>query len=343
MLLRPFRTRWSLVGLLALALLSLPSVLPADDRLVFTVEAADEATALAAGLEQALVRVAGLRSPEVRELAQRLLLERDADGRIPALREGVPQEEGRFRLEFDRQPLRVALRDAGVPVVLGARPALLVWAVHEDAGQRQLLGSGVDRSGVLAALERLAEERGQPLMLPLADLEDRRAVHAGDVVGGVTDPLAVAGRRYGADGLVALYVRTTAEGAVARAVLAHDGREHRSEARGESTDEAARLALDRGLDRLLQRLARVPDEPEWVALGFTGVRGFAAFRELQAELTRLDAIDAARLESLRGDAVTVEVQAAVDPEALVELLRAAGYARGEAPFDDSDVEAWLRR
>ena len=338
-----FRIRWSLAGLLALALLSLPSVLPADDRLVLTVEAADEATALAGGLEQALVRVAGLRSPEVRELAQRLLLERDADGRIPALREGVPLEEGRFRLQFDRQSLRVALRDAGVPMVLGARPALLVWAVHEDAGQRQLLGSGLDGPGVLAALQALGDERGQPLVLPLADLEDRRAVHPADVVGGVTDPLAAAGRRYGADGLVALHVRSTAEDVVARAVLAHDGREYRSEARGATAGEAARAAVDRGLDLLLQRLVRVPDEPEWVALGFTGVRGFAAFRELQAELTRLDAIDAARLESLRGDAVTVEVQAAVDPEALVELLQAAGYARGEAPFDDSDVEAWLRR
>ncbi|WP_018864833.1 DUF2066 domain-containing protein [Thioalkalivibrio sp. ARh3] len=342
-MLRLLRSSRALAVSLLLYLLLAPSPLLADDAVVVNVHAEDETAALAQGLEQALVRVAGQRSSELRELAQVLLLELDDEGLIDALRRRQEVDDGEFRLEFDRDRLRSALRAADVPVVLGARPQLLVWAVYEEGGRRNLLGSTQDAAGVLAGIDALGRDRGMPFVLPLGDLEDRRAAQAGDVVGGVTEPLQEAAGRYGPTGIVALHVRLVGGGAEARAITVHGGREYRSEARGESPAAAARAAVEDGLDQVVAPLARVAAEPEWVKLGFVGVEGFAAFESLRRELAQIEAIESARLDSLGGNAVTLEVRTGLESEDLVDLLHASGYRAAEDPHGDSEAKAWLRR
>lgn len=342
-MLRLFRPSRALAACLLLSLLFGASPLLADEAVVVSVHAEDETTALARGLEQALVRVAGQRSPELRELTQALLLELDEEGRIEALRRRQEVDDGEYRLEFDRDRLRSALRAADVPAVLGARPQLLVWAVYEADGRRHLLGSTQDQAGVLAGVDALGRDRGMPFVLPLGDLEDRRAAQAGDVIGGVTEPLQEAARRYGPTGIVALHVRSAGNGAEARAITVHGGREYRSEGRGESPAAAARAAVEDGLDQVVAPLARVAAEPEWVKLGFVGVEGFPAFEALRRELAQIEAIESARLDSLGGNAVTLEVRSGLSPEDLVDLLHASGYRAAEDPRGDSEAKAWLRR
>ncbi|WP_373024521.1 DUF2066 domain-containing protein [Thioalkalivibrio sp.] len=329
-----------LLGLLFL-LLAPPGA--ADGPLVLTVSAADEAQALEQGLEQALVRLAGLRSEAVLDLVGEMLEERDDEGWIAALERRQRVEDDAYRLEFDRFRLRTALRDAGVPAVLGERPGLLVWAVHDEGGQRELLGDAVDGPGVLAALGELAEARDMPLLFPLGDLQDRRAAQPSDIVGGVTEPLVEAARRYEADGVLVLHVRETASGAEARAIAVHDGREYRSSASGKDPAAAAREAVAHGLDQVAERLARVTDASEWLRLGFAGVQGYAAFERLRAELTRLQAVEAARLDSLAGDSVVLQVRSGLDRDDLAELLRGSGFARAEAPDEGASADVWLGR
>lgn len=316
----------------------------ASGPLVVTVTAEDERQALEQGLEQALVRLAGLRSGPVLDLAETLLAGRDDEGWIAALERRQQVDEGRYRLAFDRFRLRTALRDAGVPALLGQRPALLVWAVHDADGQRDLLGDALDGPGILSALGELAEARDMPLLFPLGDLQDRRAAQPSDIVGGVTEPLVEAARRYEADGVLLLHVRETAGGAEARVVAVHDGREYRSSARGDSPAAAAREAVARGLDRVAESLARVAAEPEWLRLGFAGVRGYAAFERLRAELTQLQAVEAARLDSLAGERVVLQVRTGLERDDLVALLRGSGFARIEAPEEAAaEADAWLDR
>ncbi|WP_026338823.1 DUF2066 domain-containing protein [Thioalkalivibrio sp. AKL7] len=337
------RTHSRLAMLLGLFLLVLAPAAAADGPVVVTVAAEDESTALEQGLEQALVRLAGLRSEPGLELVEALLDARDDAGWIAALERRQQVEDDSYRLEFDRFRLRTALRDAGVPSVLGERPGLLVWAVHERGGQRDLLGDAVDGPGILSALGDLAAARDMPLLFPLGDLQDRRAAQPSDIVGGVTEPLVEAARRYDADGVVLLHVRETTSGAEARAIAVHDGREYRSAASGEDPGSAAHDAVARGLDQVAERLARVAAEPEWLRLGFAGVQGYGAFERLRAELTRLQAVETARLDSLAGDSVVLQVRTGLEQDDLIDLLRGSGFARAETPEDAAGADAWLDR
>ena len=341
---RHIRTESRLAAFLACLLLILAPLAYADDGpLVVTVVAEDATEALGHGLERALVRLAGLRSEPVRALADELLAARDEAGWIAALTRRQQLDEGHYRLEFDRLRLRRTLRDAEVPMVLGERPALLVWAVYEQGGRRELLGDAVAGPGILDALQALAAAREMPLLFPLGDLQDRRAAQPSDIVGGVTEPLLAAGERYDSEGVVLLHVRATATGAEARAIAAYDDREYRSSATAATPAEAAREAVARALDQVAANLARVAAAPEWVRLGFVGVTDYAALERLRAGLTRLQAVEAARLYSLAADHVVLQVRTGLELADLTGILGGSGFVRAEPPNAGagSEADTWL--
>lgn len=341
-----FRTQSRWAAFLGCLLLILAPLAHAEDGpLVVTVVAEDETEALGRGLERALVRLAGLRSEPVRALADELLATRDEAGWTAALTRRQQLDDGRYRLEFDRLRLRRTLRDAEVPMVLGERPALLVWAVYEQGGRRELLGDTVDGPGILDALQALAAARQMPLLFPLGDLQDRRAARPSDIIGGTTEPLVVAGQRYGSEGVVLLHVRANATGAEARAIAAYDDREYRSSASAATPAEAARETVARVLDQLAADLARVAAAPEWVRLGFVGVADYAALERLRAGLTRLQAVEAARLYALAADHVVLQVRTGLEPADLTGILGGSGFVRADPPNASagSEADAWMRQ
>ncbi|MGM0552840.1 MAG: DUF2066 domain-containing protein [Pseudomonadota bacterium] len=330
----------ALPGLVLLLALTASGAVQAT--VMVSVSAEDETTALADGLEDALVQVAGWRSFELRQVAQAMLLRLDEDGDLPALRRRQFEGESEYRLEFHRDHLHDALRAAGVPMVLSARPGLLVWAVHEADGQRQLLGTGLDGPGVLRALDELAEQRAMPLILPLGDLEDRRRVRVADIVGGVSEGLAEAGRRYDPEGLVLLRVRETAGGAEAHALVVYRGDEFRTSARGDQAAQVARAAVAEGLDRLGRSLARVVAEADWVRLGFVPVPDYVAFERLRESLARLDAIEGVRPDTVAGEVVTLQLRTGLAADALADLLEDAAFSRTDPPNPAIPAEGWLQ-
>ncbi|WP_019021316.1 DUF2066 domain-containing protein [Thioalkalivibrio sp. ALE23] len=315
--------------------------------LVVQSDAEEREAALAEGLHAALVRVAGLDSDAVRALADELRETPDDDELPAALERQQARDAGGYRLEFDRTALRRSLRDAAVPMIVGSRPSLLVWAVEEADGRRDLLGTASvgEDSGVLAALETLAGERDMPLLLPLGDLQDRREARISDIVGRVTEPLFEAARRYGPDGLILLHLRPAEGETRARALLVHRDREYRAEATAADAPAAARRATAAALDRMGADLARVPDEPEWITVGFTGVAGFDGFRQLRARLGGMEAIERVQLDSLGGAALTLRLRTGLDAEALGEVLQDAGFtAAGEEEREEAgrpDAALWL--
>lgn len=103
---------------------------------------------------------------------------------------------------FDGESLQRKLVELGLPIWGGERPqVLLVLAVDRGAGRRFVL-SAEDEVADPAADElrremlRLADLRGLPVVLPLMDAEDRRALSFTEVWGGFDEALRQAGRRY---------------------------------------------------------------------------------------------------------------------------------------------------
>lgn len=104
-------------------------------------------------------------------------------------------------VDFDPQSTDQALRDAGLSVWGNNRPSVLVWWLAQDSnGEVQLTGESQTGS---EALQQAAQNRGLPLRLPLADLEEQIGVDK-PAIAGETDSLATLSERYDADARLAV-------------------------------------------------------------------------------------------------------------------------------------------
>ncbi|MFO8005731.1 DUF2066 domain-containing protein [Thioalkalivibrio sp.] len=327
----------AIAGLLFL----LSPLAPASAALIEWMGAAEnEEEALASGLEEVLVRLAGLHSPEVDALVPDLL---EADER-PWLRSREQRGEGRFLLVFDRARLRAALQEAEVPVWVGSRPALVVWAVLERGERRLLLGSGMDEDSVLAELREWSARRELPLLIPLGDLEDRRQVHSADVIGGAVEALLEPSRRYDADGLLLVHVFKRGEHQRARVWVIYRNHQLQAEASAATTVMAVREAVTEAMDALGARTARVLAEQESALVGFSGVDDMTDLRSLRARLVAMEAVQGTQLNRLLPGVAVLELRTGLDTAALAEVLAAEGFQAAAAPRDvGMDADLWFLR
>lgn len=302
------------------------------------VDAPGEEAAVAAGLDEALLRIAGFRSPALSDLAAAMLADADRGWLHSRERRGAE----RFLLAFDRARLRSALQQAAVPVWAGSQPALLAWVVLEREDRRLLLGLGMDEESVVASLRDWAAGRDLPLLIPLADLEDRRQIHTADIVGGVTEALVAPSRRYDPDGLLLLHLSHRGDRVRARAWLSHRGYEVQADTTAPSAAGAAREAAAQAMDRLGVRVARVLVADESALVGFGGVAGVAELQLLRARLDALEAVESVQIRRLLPDGAVLALSSGLDRRALAEVLAGEGFAAADAPRDGADVDLWFR-
>jgi len=116
---------------------------------------------------------------------------------------------------FEPQVLSL-LDSAGIPLWPRNRPYTLVWLVVQDElGERQLVGSSArDNLDILALLENDAQRRGLPVLLPILDFEDRRAVSANDVWDMDAQRLLAASARYQSESVLVVRLFRTLAGDV---------------------------------------------------------------------------------------------------------------------------------
>jgi hypothetical protein len=115
------------------------------------------------------------------------------------------------------EPEVLALLDsAGIPLWPRNRPYTLVWLVIQDElGGRQLVGSSSrDNLDILSMLEIGAQRRGLPVLLPILDFEDLRAVSTNDVWNMDTERLLAASARYQSESVLVIRLFRTLAGDV---------------------------------------------------------------------------------------------------------------------------------
>jgi len=108
------------------------------------------------------------------------------------------------------------LDSAGVPLWPGNRPYTLIWMVIQDElGERQLVGANNDDfRDVMGIVDQLAAARGLPILLPILDLEDRRAVSVGDVWDMHADTLLEATSRYQSESVLVMRIFRSLNGEI---------------------------------------------------------------------------------------------------------------------------------
>jgi hypothetical protein len=114
--------------------------------------------------------------------------------------EAVPAQSGATLLavRFDRDRVDEALARANVGVWGEDRPELVVWLAVMDGGTPRFIGAE-DGGALTAALQKAAERRRLPVILPLLDLTDQANLNPADLAAGNSPRIRGAAWRYETD------------------------------------------------------------------------------------------------------------------------------------------------
>lgn len=248
--------------------------------------------------------------------------------------------------QFDSVAVRRGLEAAGLPVWGDDRPLTAIWLAYDrpTTGERDVLsatGSSGTAARVREELQRSAELRGVPIVLPLRDPPEAAAVTYADLLAGVTGPVVAASGRYRADAVL-----------VGRAVAGSPGDmevqwtllagEERLEWRGPVSDGPAGLA-----ERLSRRFAASPPAQggRLQRLAVSGVQTMQEFGVVLTRLRSLDVVESLDVEQLSGDRVVLVLRLRGDPEQLsraLELTRLLKADAGQGGIPAADAALYYR-
>lgn len=121
-----------------------------------------------------------------------------------------------LHVTFFQAGIQQLLNDAGIAVWPPNRPDTLLWiAVQDEIGGRFQATAQPEQGGdVVAAVEKAAAARGVPVLLPLQDFADRRAMPLEQLWSLDVNALRIASSRYQSESILALRVFRSLSGDV---------------------------------------------------------------------------------------------------------------------------------
>jgi hypothetical protein len=184
-------------------------------------DARERARAFATAMREVLVRLTGrddvLDLPELQPAlnAPQPYVETWVYQSLPSTEAGKA-EQLVVRVSFYRAEVQRLLDGARVPIWPASRPETLLWVVIQDTeGQRYLADDNTSEGAmILDQLHAAAKRRAMPLLNPLLDFDDRRALRADQVWDFDQAAILGASSRYKYESVLALRVLLTPSGAV---------------------------------------------------------------------------------------------------------------------------------
>ncbi|MFZ6048672.1 DUF2066 domain-containing protein [Pseudomonas sp. CR3202] len=236
-------------------------------------------------------------------------------------------------VDFDPITTERALRQAGVPLWSANRPVILAWWLNRSAEGASLVGDGQEAGALLG---QAAQNRGLPLRLPLADLNEQLLATPEQLTSATPGALTQASERYGADVLLAVDA-SESDGKWQAQWRLWMG-DNREQGTLEAADSAALAdaVMASVSQRLASRFAVAPGTGQALALEVQG-----ADLARYAELSRLLEPFGARLVKVEGDRLEYSVNAS--PEQLRAQLALVGLQESPpeapAPAPGADPQA----
>ncbi len=294
------------------------------DLLAATVPVVDQSDAerergFRAGLGQVAVKLTGQRAvlddPGVAQLVATApqLVERYDYVQAPVA--GSEPEVGGapgflLQVSFSASAVDAALRRLHVPLWPAQRPQLLVLAS----------GSEADSAAVIEIARRVLAQRGVPVLEPLWDLEDRKAIGATHA-GFDADRIAAVAHRYGASHWLALDPAVGADVVRGRWRLGGTGAPASATPTAESLTQWVEASVGDAVDQLAARLAYLPQAGTTTqALVIEDVHSYGAYRAVLETLGGLEFIRGIAVTAMAAGRLNVELQLDGDPNLLWAAL-----------------------
>lgn len=253
---------------LATLVLSLPAYGYIVDRLyeadlmTKSKDATEREIALSEGLEQVLTRVSG--KPEVVKHPTVASAIKNPNRFV----QQYAYHGDNLEAVFNPGLVQKLLSDAQFPIWSQNRPELVLWLAMENGKDRRLVGIETDPQ-IVALIERSANLRGLPVVVPLMDIEDMSKVTVTDIASQFPSALEQASERYRYDGLLVGYMRTRDEDSnnwQTEWKLIIDGQSHTWQSDGLGINQAIQTGIDGVVDKLASLYAVTPSKTSGQAI-----------------------------------------------------------------------------
>lgn len=290
--------------------------------------------AFKAALENVLIKVTGNRAVMNEPAAKDLALSASHYVQQYGYRERAPMM---MWVKFDSAALQAALTQAGLPVWVDERPAVLIWLAVQHQNHRYLIDED-SRKGARQIIQNVAIERGLPMLLPLLDIEDRLKVGVADVLGGFDEAIIEASMRYGADA-VAIAAVTRFNGAWrAEWRLNYSGKLFNWSFDGVSLAAVLKRGMNAMADTLSQRLAVVESIGALGGLQVSveGVNTLEDYARLQRYFANLSLLQGYRLVLAQPNHTVYQVRLSGDASDVGRVI-ALGDVLETAPLPERAV------
>jgi len=244
-----------------------------------------------------------------------------------------------LKLTFDSNRINQAIRSLGLPLWGKIRPDILAWVALKQDQKPYLLGLENGDSAIIQTLNRAADKRGLPLLLPLMDLQDQAQLNFDAVWQQDEASVQSASLRYGADIVLVGQVSLNADTVKVQWQAVIDDEIKRWQSQGDRQH-----ALDDGIgqlaDILASRYSQTVDTnqaKQRLTMHVTDVVDYGDFTRLMGYLRQLDYISDIRVINLSEQKLDLDIAFSGTSQVLQRTLAVGRMLTTENSFNGNDA------
>ncbi len=176
---------------------------------------------------------------------------------------------------------------------------------------------------LLSELNRIADERGLPIILPLLDLQDNMSLDSADVWAQFVSLIRSASERYQPDAILAGKIELVSEGWLMDWILMDDSTSEAWQGSATTLADALYQGLGESIIRIAQRFAVVQDSSssQTLEIAISGIQSATDLANLETYLGSQAAISAINMSRLKGTEVRYRVSLIGELSSLLQSIR----------------------
>ena len=226
-------------------------------------------------------------------------------------------------VNFTQSLLDDLLASADIPVWDSNRPSVLVWmALQNNEGERRMLTADSNPE-IITFMQKFAAERGLPIIFPVLDFEDRRALTEDAVWALDEDIIRRASERYGADSVLSGRLHFTISGElVGLWQFIFQGQVEVFDGFDEELESYLVEPLDRITNQLASHFALVPEttNQQIVRIQVEGIRDLSEYSALLNYVSGLGLVESVTTTAFEGQLLELQLGLLGNTQQLYELI-----------------------